>query len=246
VVPNLVPPQAAESVERLTADAKHELGRFLQATHVTVPLERTVIRFGDLLEELNAYIQTEAIDLVVIGSSGRTGPSRLILGSMAEYIFRGLEAPVLAMGPQATHPPTPGRGLQHLVLCESLVPDAERAMRYGCALAEEVGAAVTVVHTLPASLKDSPRAPLFQRMFEEELRTGATRPALFAKADYIVTFGDPAREVVRVAKSVRADLIVLGAKPAEMWQTHLGRGTAYRIVGAAPCPILSVRSLPNR
>jgi nucleotide-binding universal stress UspA family protein len=134
-------------------------------------------------------------------------------------------------------PPNP---IRRIVLCESLVPDAENAMRYGCALAESAGAAVTVVHTLPESLKDSPRALQFQRMFEDELHTGATHPALFAHADYVVTFGDTAREVVRVAKAVDADLIVLGAKPAEMWQTHLGRGTAFRIVGQAHCPILSV------
>ena len=246
VVPTLVPPEAGTEVERLVNDAKKQFATFVDEAKLAWPDEKMHVRYGDLLDELNEFVQENQIDLVVIGSSAREGPTRLLLGSMAEYIFRGLAVPVLAMGPQVREPLSPKRRIHHILLCESLVPDAASAMRYGCALAENTGAAVTVVHTLPESLKDSPRALQFQRMFEEELHTGATRPELFARADYVVTFGDTAREVVRVANSVRADLIVLGAKPAEMWQTHLGRGTAFRIVGSAPCPILSVCSAPTK
>lgn len=240
VVPALVPPQAGTAIEQLVKDAKKQFADFVTDARIIWPENKMHVRYGDLLDELNSFIQEKEIDLVVIGSSAREGAQRLLLGSMAEYIFRSLRAPVLAMGPQVEKRLGPRSPIRHIVLCESLVPEAENAMRYGCALAETTGAAVTVVHTLPESLKDSPRALQFQRMFEEELHTGATHPALFAKADYMVTFGDTAREVVRVANAVDADLIVLGAKPAEMWQTHLGRGTAFRILGEAHCPILSV------
>lgn len=240
VVPTLVPPEAATAVEDLRRQAMEMFQRFTEEANLDWPKEKMHVFYGDLLDELNTFIADHAIDLVVIGSSVREGASRLLLGSMAEYIFRGLRAPVLAMGPQVTESLSPSRPIRHMVLCEALVPESECAMRYGCALAENTGAAVSVVHTLPISLKDSPRALKFQRMFEEELRTGATGPELFERANYVVTFGDTASEVVRVAKSVHADLIVLGAKPAEMWQTHLGRGTAFRIVGSAHCPILSV------
>jgi nucleotide-binding universal stress UspA family protein len=242
VVPPLLPPSAANEPSRMVQDAEQQMSRFITEAKVIFSHERVHVRYGELLEELNSYIQDGQIDLVVIGSSARAGANRLLLGSMAEYIFRGLEAPVLAVGPNATHPISAAHGIRHIVMCESLVPDATPAMDYGCALAEISDAAVTVLHTLPESLKDSPRALQFQRMFEEELRMGATHPERFARADYIVTFGDTSREAVRAAKSVKADLIVLGAKPAEMWQTHLGRGTAYRIVANAACPVLSVRS----
>lgn len=242
VVPTMVPPEAATEVGRLVQDAKRRFVQFLDEANISWPEEKLHVTYGDLLEELNDFIAKQEIDLVVIGSSAAGGAKRLLMGSMAEYIFRGLDAPVLAMGPQAIDPISPQHRLRHIVLCESLVPEAQRAMKYGCELAEHVRAKVTVVHVLPESLKDSRRAVRFQQMFEDELRTGATHPEKFAEADYVVTFGDAAREVVRVANSVEADLIVLGAKPAEMWQTHMGRGTAFRILSNAHCPILSVRS----
>lgn len=242
VVPTMLPPEAGTEVGRLVQDAKQRFVRFLDEANIAWPEDQLHVSYGDLLEELSDYIGRHEIDLVVIGSSAAGGAKRLLMGSMAEYIFRSLEAPVLAMGPQASDPMSARHPLRHIVLCESLVPEAQRAMKYGCDLAEFTRAKVTVVHVLPESLKDSRRAVRFQQMFEDELRTGATHPEKFAEADYVVTFGDTAREVVRVANSVEADLIVLGAKPAEMWQTHMGRGTAFRILSNAHCPILSVRS----
>jgi nucleotide-binding universal stress UspA family protein len=242
VVPGLLPPEAASNVKVLLDDAEKHLKTFAGEAGSTWPEERLHVAYGDLLEELNAFIETRKIDLVVIGSSARSGANRLLLGSMAEYIFRGLHAPILAMGPKVGPPLGPAHPIQSILLCESLVPDAMPAMQYGCALAEQTDATVTVIHVLPESLKDSQRAPLFQRMFEDELRAGATHPELFSQANYMVTFGDTAREIVRVAKAVHADLIIMGAKPAELWQTHLGRGTAHRIVGGAHCPVLSVSS----
>lgn len=240
VVAPIVPPEAASSVERLVKDAEEQFHKFVQEENINWPPKQMRVVYGDMLEELNKVIEENEIDLVVIGSSAPTGAKRLLLGSMAQYIFRNLEAPVLAMGPQVERPLSPQHPIRHLLLCESLVPEAESAMYYGCALAENTGADVTVMHTLPEILKDSPRALHFQRMFEQELQAGRTRPDSLLRADYVVTFGDTARDVVRVAKSVGADLIVLGAKPAELWETHLGRGTAHRILGQAPCPILSV------
>ena len=246
VVPTLVPPEAASPIEAMVRDAQQQFATFMKEAKLAWPESKIHVLYGDLLGELNAFIVQHEIDLVVIGSCTREGASRLLLGSMAEYLFRGLRAPVLVMGPQVAKPLGSARPIQHLLLCESLVPESASAMTYGCQLAESVAASVTVMHVLPASLKDSPRALQFQRMFEDELRAGGTAKDSFPQADYIVTFGDTAREIVRVAHSVHADLIVLGAKPAEMWQTHLGRGTAFRVVGDASCPILSVCACVGR
>jgi nucleotide-binding universal stress UspA family protein len=224
----------------MVSDAQQQFAAFMKKEQLAWPDSKTHVLYGGLLDELNEFIGKHQIDLVVIGSSTREGTSRLLLGSMAEYLFRSLRAPVLVMGPQVREPLRPGHPIHHILLCESLVPEAASAMTYGCNLAKGVAASVTVMHVLPASLKDSPRALQFQRMFEDELRVGSRAKDSFPQADYIVTFGDTAREIVRVANSVHADVIVLGAKPAEMWQTHLGRGTAFRVVGDAHCPILSV------
>ncbi len=43
-------------------------------------------------------------DLVVMGTHGRTGVARLLLGSVAEQVVRGARCPVMTLGEHATQP----------------------------------------------------------------------------------------------------------------------------------------------
>lgn len=52
---------------------------------------------GDPAQEILAFADRENVDLLVIGSHGRTGLSRLLLGSVAESVVRGAKCPVLTV-----------------------------------------------------------------------------------------------------------------------------------------------------
>ncbi len=52
---------------------------------------------GDPAQEILGFAKRENIDLIVIGSHGRTGLSRLLLGSVAEAVVRGATCPVLTV-----------------------------------------------------------------------------------------------------------------------------------------------------
>jgi nucleotide-binding universal stress UspA family protein len=65
-----------------------------------VPIE-TVLRTGVAWEEVNTVAQEKKADLVVIGTHGRRGLARAILGSVAENIIRTATVPVLTIhGPR--------------------------------------------------------------------------------------------------------------------------------------------------
>jgi len=49
-----------------------------------------------------------------------------------------------------------------------------------------------------------------------------------------------AEKIVRVAVENNADLIVLGIATAGTSAAHLADGDAYKVVGAAPCPVLTI------
>jgi nucleotide-binding universal stress UspA family protein len=55
--------------------------------------------------------------------------------------------------------------------------------------------------------------------------------------------GDPAREIVRVARSIRANLLVIGTHGRTGWSKLMLGSVAQRVVATAPCPVLSVRSV---
>ena len=59
-----------------------------------------VIRDGDIRTTLLNFIQQQNIDLMVVGTHGRTGLGRVLLGSVAEAIFREAPCPVLTVAPR--------------------------------------------------------------------------------------------------------------------------------------------------
>lgn len=67
-----------------------------KATNVT--FEEDILR-GDTAEEILRFVEENNIDLIVIGSHGRKGVSRLLMGSVAEAIVRRAHVPVLTVKP---------------------------------------------------------------------------------------------------------------------------------------------------
>jgi len=59
-----------------------------------------VVRFGDPAAEIIQFAETSAVSVVVMTTHGRTGISRLLMGSVAERVLHSLTIPVLLARPQ--------------------------------------------------------------------------------------------------------------------------------------------------
>lgn len=95
VVPPLPVPGAAPQDDRLDAERLLDEGlRSLDAP--SVPVERVVL-FGAPGEALCELAHTEDVDLVVVGRSGRSSVSRLLLGSVSNRLVRDCRKPVLVV-----------------------------------------------------------------------------------------------------------------------------------------------------
>lgn len=64
---------------------------------------------------------------------------------------------------------------------------------------------------------------------------------LWCEPGVTVRAGEPAREIVRFAEQERADLIVLGLPAKKKFNSQVRTGIAYKVVAAAPCPVLTIR-----
>lgn len=62
----------------------------------------TVVRFGDPAEEISDAVNYGHMDLVVMATHGRSGFSRMVMGSVAERVLRSLNVPVMMVRPDAT------------------------------------------------------------------------------------------------------------------------------------------------
>jgi nucleotide-binding universal stress UspA family protein len=109
-------PTPRPALERLAED----LGR-------EVPVVTAVVAGLPVAEEIVRYARTHGIDLIVVGTHGRTGPSRLLLGSVAERVVRTAPCPVLAVPAvaerEAEPAPEPAVAPSRCLVCAQPSPD---------------------------------------------------------------------------------------------------------------------------
>jgi len=203
---------------------------------------------GNVADALAQIIEETQIDLLVLGTHGRSGVSKLFMGSIAEEIFRRAACPVLSVGPHVSSKLDGVIQFQHIVFATDFSEVSLAALPYAVSLAEEDQAQLALLHVVEqpaagiADLKGV-KASLMLRL--GELVPPDAQP--WCRAECLLElsrqFAPPAERILEVAAEQRADLIVLGAHhvhgPLGL-VTHLASTTA-QILTQALCPVLTVR-----
>ena len=205
---------------------------------------KLLVADGDLSEILPRIITQQKIDLIVIGTHGRTGWKKLILGSVAERIFRQATSPVLTIGPNVTQSRVADDRPRDILFPTDFSPQSQGAERYAFSLAKKYSARLTLLHVLEHSSKNihDERDRLLQA--RARLRKLATfHEAAIESTDCLVISGRPADSILGTAVQKGADLIVLGMRASQGVSDRLMWSNAYRIVCDSHCPVLSVRTL---
>ena len=199
-----------------------------------------LVRRGDIWDELSSIVETKGIDLIVVGTHGRAGASKLLMGSVAERIFRQAPCPVLTVGPNVSAEPGSIADIHTILYPTDFSTESMAAFPYAVSLAQEDQARLYLMHVLPEPADESQEASLRSR-----LRALVPPEAkLWCEPKVFVESGDPAEVILELAEELAVDLIVLGTKHVSRFagtRTHLGMATAYKIVRQAICPVLSVR-----
>jgi nucleotide-binding universal stress UspA family protein len=203
---------------------------------------------GNVWTAVEDAIDKYEIDLIVLGTRGRTGLEKVLLGSKAEEILRRVHCPVLTVGPEVPAGlGTRGR-IASILYATHLGPASLDASRTAVSLAEEYQARLTVLTILPPDRNDG-QAGLEKEIgeaSEEELRRLVPEDAkLWCTPRFMVEYGDhPASKILHRAEEEGADLIILGAHKPEGVPgvaTHLPIATIHQVVAHANCPVLTIR-----
>jgi nucleotide-binding universal stress UspA family protein len=83
----------------LVTGAEKGIEEFAQTYFKEYPAYKTKVVLGDAAEEILSYINSERIDLVIIGTHGRKGLERIFFGSVAERVIKQSPVPVLSVNP---------------------------------------------------------------------------------------------------------------------------------------------------
>ena len=201
----------------------------------------THLREAAVEDGMVALIGELHIDLVVAASAGRRGLRKFIVGSTAEAIFRHVPCPVLLLGPGIEPKALTGKGPApapcQILYATDFGPAAQRAVGYARSLAQTWSASLRLLTVLP---QPDPEALQLAQADAAAERLRALLPA-DAAAHVQVEFGAAAAAIVGAATALKADLIVLGARPQPAVSLYTGWATAYQVLCHAPCPVLTVR-----
>jgi len=229
--------------------AKQKLTALMGSAPLSDVVHKEWIEEGEVAKVLSRMARDYDIDLIILGSGGRKGLGKLLLGSVAEEVFRTAECPVLTIGPHATRWEIDGH-LQHILFATDFGPESLHALPYALSLAEENRARLTLLHVAPEPGVPLPEPepgamPIVERdevLASAENRLRALIPKetqLWHEPEYRVEFGPPAEMMVKIAAHT-VDMIVLGVKRPAALTKHLGEGVAYKVACDALCPVLSV------
>ena len=221
-------------------DARKKLTRFLDADRVRDVVREGILEQGDLWRVIDDVIERHSIDLIVLGSHGRHGLKKLVLGSAAEQVFRQASCPVMTIGPNAVSRSASGE-LRQVIFATDFSQGSLHALPYALSLAEEYQAQLTMVHLIPMvpMLHQAQVHEQAIRQLEELLPRDAE---YWCKPEFVVSFEFPAEGILTLAADRKADLIVMGVhSQAPRSSAHLPWAVAYEVVCHAACPVLTVR-----
>ncbi|PYU80291.1 MAG: hypothetical protein DMG50_20570 [Acidobacteria bacterium] len=228
----------AEAAEKETKEDAGRLNEQFQGIE-----HEAVIGEGNIWEVVSNLIKEKEIDLVVLGTRGRTGLGRALLGSVAEQILRQAPCPVLTVSPHVNLWSDEYAKMREILYTTDLVADFPIAAPYAVSLAQENQAHLVLLHVIEdAKAGDLVDSPEVVDVKERKLQQLVSQQAgLWCDPTYIVEQGPAAEKILDVAKRRHTDLIVLGARPAKGLATHLNMGTVHKVVSQATCPVLTVR-----
>jgi nucleotide-binding universal stress UspA family protein len=194
-------------------------------------------------------IEEDNVDLIVLGTHGRTGAEKLLFGSVAEEIFRRSPVPVLTIGPGVRSSVHNGGRFRRVLFATDFTPESLAGAPYAVTLAQENQAQLLLLLVMrkfllanegDKKLFDMSVAEAMHRLYEIVPRDAD----LDFPPEVVVEYGDPADRIVEFAMQRGIDLIVIGVRSAAGRlgaATHLERATAHKIVAHAQCPVLTAR-----
>ncbi len=217
---------------------------------------------GDPVKKLvSMTAKAGAYEMLVLGTHGRSGISRLMLGSVAEEVIRNARVPVMTVGPGA-------QGSQNLLSQEKLtilVPTAltansHRAEDYAAKLAKKTGGRVVLFHSMHDSLHpvlqtafSAPHAPPAIGEMHAQMKTQAQKGlAKIAdrlkrlKIDTTVELdtgtNSSADAVLAAIAKHSAGLVIMGTHGRSLLSSAFFGRTARDVILGAPVPVVTVRS----
>lgn len=255
--PTMVVPVNIEEIRKsIESHAEYRLIEIMESDYArkAPSIKTAVIKEHPASVGIAKYAKSKEIDLIVIGTHGRTGISEWLFGSTTEKLLRIAPCPVLTIGPAAAQEPE-REVFNHVLFPFDFSPASRHALHYACAFARTHEGKLTLLHVI--ELRKVPKSypvdeavlsassETLQRRIQDEMRLEVTN--MFAgecpgNVEFVVRDGKPYKEIVEYAGAEKANLVVIGNTGINETHGHKLGSTAENVVPRAKCPVLVVNT----
>ena len=235
-----------EAVTRILNDAQEALDQQAKGIAAAGVEHYTAIREGTVHEVIRDYAREHDVDLVVIGTHGRSGVSKLMYGSVTERVIKTVHTPIIVI------PPEGGKLPESIVVAYDFSGPSKRAAEVADAIHSVFKGPVHMVHCyLDVWGEYTDRGAVVGEAAEKRrqaLHLGleemlvAEAKELFPNdtpdvQPHLVT-GDPAEGLLRVARDTDATLICAGTTGKSGIERLLIGSVARRLLHDSKIPLL--------
>jgi nucleotide-binding universal stress UspA family protein len=208
----------------------------------------SILLKGNPAEEILDFAEGQDVDMIVMGSLGKTGIKRVVLGSVSEKVVRHAKVPVLVVRErkeEKTH--------KKILIATDGSDAAQNAADYGIEIARWNGAKVYAVYVIDITsfysiIMDEVWVKNTYEQLEKIGRKATSdleedAKAAGIEAESIVLKGNPAKEILDFAEKQKVDMIVVGSIGKSGVQSFLLGGTAGKVSRNSKIPVLVVREI---
>jgi len=251
-------PEREELLRRLFDIADSELGRMRRST-----AEATAVRIIEEKRRGNSaapvildYATEIGADLVVMGSHGRRGVSRWVLGSVAEKVIRTADCPVMTVraAKRSEVSPCDLGTIEHVLLPLDFAATTPSAIVAAKRIAHRLGASLQVLHVV-----DLQTLPAFYGPAMGDITARLTRESQEKLRDLVESSDGPdvphqcftisgraAASIVDFSATYESGLIIIPSHGYTGTDRLLLGSTAEHVARRAPCPVLTLKGAHSR
>lgn len=249
---------ARESIQFSREDADRQLRRLIIDSGASNSEIYVSVHEGDIRDQILHTVAEQKIDLVVMGTHGHKGFSRVVLGSVAEHVIHEVVCPVLVVSqPQTsfvTLEETDPVHIKTILVATDFSPHSSRALAHALRWASEWNGLVYVFHAVeetPAAMRGIlDLLPEFNPYFDKQVAEAWEKihtvipPEAITRCNllYEVRHGNPKDQILKYALEKKPDLIVTGARGAGKTSVFWGSSSSA-IVRDGRFPVLVVRDI---
>ncbi|SFR66080.1 Nucleotide-binding universal stress protein, UspA family [Halogeometricum rufum] len=237
-----------EFMSRLDAKGEEAIEAVEDALADADSVETAIVR-GDPREAILEYAEKHDVELLAMGTHGRTGLSRYITGSVTEHVVRTAEVPVLTV--RATDRSEVVDGYDEILVPTDGSEPASAAVEHAIAIAQKAGARVHAVNVVDVgNVTASPTYTLPSEVIAELEENGQTMTegiasqARAAGLDAVteVREGFAARTLLDYAEENDVDAIAMGTAGRTGLDRYLLGSTTERVIRHSDVPVLAVNA----